>query len=196
MTARKDGRSATAARSDRSGFARAAKIGLRANFAQELKIGLQKTGMTFRQAADLFRTAPGTVSRWANGFSAPPFVAQKAILRALRKHRSTKRKTPIARHRLPMAPAEMRVLLALHRGGEQTVDDLEYVARVDRGTLYVVLQRLRKSKLIVTQKDESEGTLHRVTVSGYYLAAAWDTFLDSIGPTLKKTIGWIELKLY
>lgn len=41
--------------------------------------GLALTGMSVRDAAVLFRTAPGTVSRWENGHTAPAIVARYAV---------------------------------------------------------------------------------------------------------------------
>jgi DNA-binding transcriptional regulator YiaG len=186
MSTRKDGRSATAARSDRSAFARA------------IRSGLKRTGMSLRDAATLFRTAPGTVSRWENGISAPPPVARKEILRVLRQYKSKdKRSSPMPRHRLPMAPSELRTLITLHRYGERTTRFIETKASVDLGSLYVVLQRLRKAKLIKTHKiwEFSAGsvTYHQLTPLGYKMAVAWEHFLNTIGPVLQKTIGWHDV---
>lgn len=48
-------------------------------FSFIVREGLALTGMSVRDAAELFRTAPGTVSRWENGHTAPPLVARDAI---------------------------------------------------------------------------------------------------------------------
>lgn len=48
-------------------------------FARIVRDGLALTGMSVRDAAELFRTAPGTVSRWENGHTAPPMVARQAV---------------------------------------------------------------------------------------------------------------------
>ena len=48
-------------------------------FSRLVREGLELTGMSVRDAAELFRTAPGTVSRWANGHTAPPLIARRAI---------------------------------------------------------------------------------------------------------------------
>jgi transcriptional regulator with XRE-family HTH domain len=48
-------------------------------FSLIVREGLALTGMTVRDAAELFRTAPGTVSRWENGHSAPPLIARDAV---------------------------------------------------------------------------------------------------------------------
>jgi DNA-binding transcriptional regulator YiaG len=49
------------------------------NFSFIVREGLALTGMSVRDAAQLFRTAPGTVSRWENGHTAPPLVARNAV---------------------------------------------------------------------------------------------------------------------
>jgi transcriptional regulator with XRE-family HTH domain len=46
--------------------------------------GMEFTGMSLRDAAHAFKTAPGTISRWMNGHTAPSQVAREAILRDLR----------------------------------------------------------------------------------------------------------------
>jgi transcriptional regulator with XRE-family HTH domain len=48
-------------------------------FSFIVREGLALTGMSVRDAAELFRTAPGTVSRWENGHTAPPLVARDAV---------------------------------------------------------------------------------------------------------------------
>lgn len=48
-------------------------------FSFVVREGLALTGMSVRDAAELFRTAPGTVSRWENGHTAPPLVARNAV---------------------------------------------------------------------------------------------------------------------
>ncbi len=48
-------------------------------FSRIVREGLELTGMSVRDAAELFRTAPGTVSRWENGHTAPAMVARQAI---------------------------------------------------------------------------------------------------------------------
>ena len=48
-------------------------------FSFIVREGLALTGMSVRDAAELFRTAPGTVSRWENGHTAPPMVARIAV---------------------------------------------------------------------------------------------------------------------
>jgi hypothetical protein len=48
-------------------------------FSFVVREGLALTGMSVRDAAKLFRTAPGTVSRWENGHTAPPLVARDAV---------------------------------------------------------------------------------------------------------------------
>lgn len=45
--------------------------------------GLALTGMTLREAAVTFKTAPGTVSRWGNGYCAPPMIAREKIMSIL-----------------------------------------------------------------------------------------------------------------
>ena len=52
-------------------------------FCSFLKEGLQLTGMSVRDAALVFKTAPGTVSRWENGHTAPPVIARHAVIREL-----------------------------------------------------------------------------------------------------------------
>ena len=49
-------------------------------FSDAVREGLELTGMSLREAADTFKTAPGTVSRWENGHCAPPMVARIAII--------------------------------------------------------------------------------------------------------------------
>jgi hypothetical protein len=48
-------------------------------FSWIVREGLALTGLSVREAAELFRTAPGTVSRWENGHTAPAMVARLAI---------------------------------------------------------------------------------------------------------------------
>lgn len=48
-------------------------------FGQIVRDGLALTGMSVRDAAELFRTAPGTVSRWENGHTAPPLIAREKV---------------------------------------------------------------------------------------------------------------------
>jgi hypothetical protein len=48
-------------------------------FAFVVREGLTLTGMSVRDAGELFRTAPGTVSRWENGHTAPALVARYAV---------------------------------------------------------------------------------------------------------------------
>lgn len=48
-------------------------------FSSIMHEGLALTGMSVRDAAVLFRTAPGTVSRWENGHTAPAIVARYAV---------------------------------------------------------------------------------------------------------------------
>ena len=48
-------------------------------FGRIVREGLELTGMSVRDAGELFRTAPGTVSRWANGHTAPAMIARRAI---------------------------------------------------------------------------------------------------------------------
>ena len=48
-------------------------------FSFVVREGLALTGMSVRDAAKLLRTAPGTVSRWENGHTAPPLVARDAV---------------------------------------------------------------------------------------------------------------------
>lgn len=53
----------------------------KATFSRFVRDGRALAGMSLRDAANEFRTAPGTVSRWENGFCAPPVVARREILR-------------------------------------------------------------------------------------------------------------------
>jgi len=48
-------------------------------FSFVVREGLALTGMSVREAAELFRTAPGTVSRWENGYTAPALIAREAV---------------------------------------------------------------------------------------------------------------------
>lgn len=50
-------------------------------FSRILGDGLGLTGMSLRDAATLFKTAPGTISRWENGHCAPPVIAREAVVR-------------------------------------------------------------------------------------------------------------------
>lgn len=61
------------------GEAKRADLVDRQAFAFVVREGLALTGMSVRDAAELFRSAPGTVSRWANGYTAPPLVARLAV---------------------------------------------------------------------------------------------------------------------
>lgn len=59
--------------------ARRADLGDRQAFSSIVREGLALTGMSVREAAVMFRTAPGTVSRWENGHTAPAMVARSAV---------------------------------------------------------------------------------------------------------------------
>jgi DNA-binding transcriptional regulator YiaG len=59
--------------------AKQADLGDKQVFSFIVREGLALTGMSVRDAAKLFRTAPGTVSRWENGHTAPPLVARDAV---------------------------------------------------------------------------------------------------------------------
>jgi len=59
--------------------AKSADLADKQTFSWIVREGLALTGMSVREAADLFRTAPGTVSRWENGHTAPPLVARRAV---------------------------------------------------------------------------------------------------------------------
>jgi len=50
-------------------------------FCNLVATGLQLTGMTLEEIAEKFDTAPGTVSRWKNGHTAPAVFARKSIIR-------------------------------------------------------------------------------------------------------------------
>lgn len=63
---------------------RTAPVEDREVFRNLLTEGLELTGMSLREAAREFKTAPGTISRWVNGHSAPALVARVAILKYLR----------------------------------------------------------------------------------------------------------------
>jgi hypothetical protein len=52
-------------------------------FSRLVGNGLALTGMTLREAAVTFKTAPGTVSRWENGYCAPPMIAREKIVSVL-----------------------------------------------------------------------------------------------------------------
>jgi hypothetical protein len=55
----------------------------RESFQEFLTEGLRLTGMSLRDAAKEFKTAPGTISRWVNGHSAPALIAREAIIKIL-----------------------------------------------------------------------------------------------------------------
>ena len=63
--------------------AKVADLGDKQAFSRIVREGLALTGMSVRDAAELFRTAPGTVSRWENGHTAPPLVARDAVRKLL-----------------------------------------------------------------------------------------------------------------
>jgi len=52
-------------------------------FSRLVSTGLELTGMTLREAAVTFKTAPGTVSRWENGYCAPPMIAREKVVSLL-----------------------------------------------------------------------------------------------------------------
>ncbi len=52
-------------------------------FSRLVENGLALTGMSLREAAVTFKTAPGTVSRWGNGYCAPPMIAREKIVSIL-----------------------------------------------------------------------------------------------------------------
>jgi transcriptional regulator with XRE-family HTH domain len=57
----------------------------RETFADLAAKGRELAGMSLREAATEFRTAAGTVSRWENGYSAPPAIARREIIAFYRK---------------------------------------------------------------------------------------------------------------
>lgn len=73
----------------------------RQKFAWVVREGLALTGLSVRDAAELFRTAPGTVSRWENNYSAPALVARQAVRDVLR--------TRVARIARELAPRRAAV---------------------------------------------------------------------------------------
>ena len=48
-------------------------------FALMVHEGIALLGLSVRDAAPLFKTAPGTVSRWEHGHTAPALVAREAV---------------------------------------------------------------------------------------------------------------------
>ena len=48
-------------------------------FSKMVDDGLEILGIPLQEAGIMFRTAPGTVSRWKNGHTAPPLVSRIAI---------------------------------------------------------------------------------------------------------------------
>ena len=60
--------------------ARSADLTDRNAFRSLVRDGLDLTGISLREAAEQLSTAPGTVSRWVNGHSAPAVVARRAIV--------------------------------------------------------------------------------------------------------------------
>jgi transcriptional regulator with XRE-family HTH domain len=52
-------------------------------FAKLMKEGHERTGMSLLEVAQIVRTAPGTVSRWENGHSAPYVTVREAIIKRL-----------------------------------------------------------------------------------------------------------------
>ena len=48
-------------------------------FSQIVHDGLALTGMSLRDAATVFRTSPGSISRWENGHSAPSLLGREMI---------------------------------------------------------------------------------------------------------------------
>lgn len=59
--------------------AQKADLGDKQAFASIVREGIALLGMSVREAAVLFKTAPGTVSRWENGHTAPALVARDAV---------------------------------------------------------------------------------------------------------------------
>lgn len=53
----------------------------KAIFSQLVRRGRALAGMSLREAADQFKTAPGTISRWENGYCAPPVIARRLVIR-------------------------------------------------------------------------------------------------------------------
>ncbi|MBI5529790.1 MAG: hypothetical protein HY897_25985 [Deltaproteobacteria bacterium] len=53
---------------------------VRETFARLAAEGRRLAGMSLREAAIEFRTAAGTVSRWENGYSAPPAISRREII--------------------------------------------------------------------------------------------------------------------
>ena len=49
-------------------------------FISLLRRGRAITNLTLRDLAKIAGTAPGTISRWENGYSAPPLVSRKAVI--------------------------------------------------------------------------------------------------------------------
>lgn len=59
--------------------AQAADLKDKQAFALMVREGIALLGMSVRDAGVLFKTAPGTVSRWENGHTAPALVARDAV---------------------------------------------------------------------------------------------------------------------
>ena len=53
---------------------------VRNKFAGLAAEGRRLTGLSLREAAIEFCTSAGTVSRWENGYSAPPIVSQREVI--------------------------------------------------------------------------------------------------------------------
>ena len=52
-------------------------------FALLLRRGRAISTLTLRELAIFAVTSPGSISRWENGYSAPPLVSRKAVIKFL-----------------------------------------------------------------------------------------------------------------
>jgi len=49
-------------------------------FKDLFSFGLEFSGLSIKEAAKIFKTAPGTITRWMNGHSAPPVNVRIEII--------------------------------------------------------------------------------------------------------------------
>lgn len=124
----------------------------RKKFARLMTEGRLSSGMSLREAADEFRTAPGTVSRWEKGYSVP--AAWDEILSFYWKKRTLRQEN--------LAGEAMRRITLTH-------DELHKLVQLllDYGALEFHLRgsglsALGKKEILTTLKELGTRLLHKL----------------------------------
>jgi transcriptional regulator with XRE-family HTH domain len=103
----------------------------RESFASFAREGRKLIGMSLRDVANQFRTAPGTVSRWENGHAAPPIIARQAIIEFFRSR--VQRIGVSLESSEPPLVADPPAQVALAQGRQRTTSPHPVIAAAARG---------------------------------------------------------------